>query len=537
MNRPPDSPDFALGHRITRRTCLRTFATGLVASPLVAFAGQTPSQLQEPESPFEPRLHLKLRDSVSGDAHPFFHKGEWHLFFLGDRFEVHRATSRNLLDWTLAEPIHLDRLQRADISPYYVLGIVRDEATDRFRTWYGRRGTMVCQESQDLTHWTRADTRYDISPQTRYAQQRDPYVLWNEDESQWWCVMTSRIAGESEGKDGAIAFASSSDLRDWQPRGDLLFPGNIGAPEVPQLAKLFGRWYLFASLLSPRRVGPASYWIGESSSGPWSTPSPPTLDGEDLAAMNYGFDGQRWIGIGWIPQHDLETHGKDTWGGHFGLARELFPLENGRLGVRLPDELYDALFGAIKQDLAGLQFDSTGAWQRAGQRVIATQSATLRLPESHPQLALTTTFERREGSFGIRWLRPDQEIADEGVRPRLAPRLASDPSIDCVELLLADDRWVFRARVQEGKSSRVIELSSIATRTDLQASVEHSCQLVIEQDIAEAFLDGDRSLAARLPVAWDSFQLELFTQPAPNSQAVDLELIAFELRELKRRTG
>ena len=533
MNRQPDSPDFARGHRITRRTCLSTLAIGLVTSPLAAYAGHPPSHLEKPESPFEPRLHLRLRNSVSGDAHPFFHEGEWHLFFLGDRFEVHRATSRNLLDWNLAEPIHLDRQQGADISPYYVLGIVRDEATDRFRTWYGRRGAMVCQESQDLTHWTRADTRYDIPPQARYAQQRDPYVLWNEDESQWWCVMTSKVAGEPEGKDGAIAFASSTDLRDWQPRGDLFFPGNIGAPEVPQLIKLSGRWYLFASLLSPRRVGPASYWIGESSSGPWSTPSPPTLDGEDLAAMNYGFDGQRWIGVGWIPQHDLETHGKDTWGGHFGLARELFPLENGRLGVRLPDELRDSLFGSIKQDLADLELDSTGAWQRAGRRVIATQSATLRLPESHQHLALNTTFERREGSFGIRWLRSDQAITDEGVRPRLG----SDPFIDRVELVLIDGRWVFRAQVQEGESSRVIELSSIAARTDSQTPVEHSCQLVIQQDIAESFLDGDRSLAARLPVAWDSFHLELFTLPAPDSQAVDLELTALELRQLNRRTG
>ncbi len=473
------------------------------------------------DSPFEPRLHLRPKSFVAGDAHPFFHDGLWHLFFLGDRFEVHRALSTDLLHWRLDDPIHVDREQGAEIAPYFVLGIVRDERAGCFRTWYGRRGTMVAQESDDLKHWRRSEASYDIAPQSRYAQQRDPYVMWNSDEACWWCVMTCKVAGMPDEISGAVAFASSVDLRDWTPRGDLYHPGNVGAPEVPQLEKIGDRWYLFASFLSPRRVGPTSVLIAERCTGPWTSPDPPTLDGEDLAAMNWGTDGRRRIGIGWIPDHDLETHGRDTWGGAFGLPRELVTLDDGRLGTTLPDEIAAAIVGETLDEPSASEAQLPTGWHREGSSIVATREGAIATSHRARAGIVDVGFAHRRGTIELRWIDASERIV--------------------LTLAYAERRWLFRARREVEGAARMIELASLGEGTFLGHSkddrsggdgVPRRCRIVFERDIAEAFIDGRRSLAARLPHDLDDCRVEVVADDAADGAAIDLRIDSFVLRRL-----
>lgn len=468
------------------------------------------------DSPFEPRLHLRPRSFVAGDAHPFFHDGQWHLFFLGDRFEVHRALSDDLLHWHLDDPIHVDREQGAEIAPYFVLGIVRDERAGLFRTWYGRRGTMVAQESDDLKHWRRSDSHYDIAPQARYAQQRDPYVMWNPDEGCWWCVMTSKVAGMPDEKSGAVAFASSADLSDWTPRGDLYHPGTIGAPEVPQIEKIGDRWYLFASFLSPRRVGPTSVLIADRCTGPWTAPDPPNLDGEDLAAMNWGTDGHRRIGIGWIPDHDLETHGRDTWGGAFGLPRELVTMADGRLGTTLPDEIARAIIGETLDEPTAFQTELPNGWMRESESIVAKQSGSITTTERVRAGVVELSSTLRAGASIVRWIDESERVA--------------------LELKHAGRRWTFRGRREVDGMSRLVDLAStnvgVAVAGSDDVADERRCRIVFERDIAEAFIGASRSLAARLPQDLESCRIEIVAEETTDGAEIDLRIDSFVLRRL-----
>jgi beta-fructofuranosidase len=224
-----------------------------------AAAGEKPTQTATPPAVPATRklLHFKPEKTVAGDAHPFYHQGTCYLYYLDEKFNSRLVTSTNHLHWIAREIAHTPPGGDHPYSlPYFVLGVWYDEKDGLFRTYHGGpNNIMIGNVSQDLLHWDYAPKDTVVWSQERYRMQRDPYVFWNEDEQKYWVVMTCEVSGAPTTQSGAICYASSPDLTNWEKRGDLLYPATNASIECPQMFKLGQRWYLFGSIYGNGHVG------------------------------------------------------------------------------------------------------------------------------------------------------------------------------------------------------------------------------------------------------------------------------------------
>jgi sucrose-6-phosphate hydrolase SacC (GH32 family) len=170
-----------------------------------------------------------------------------------------------------------------------------------------------------------------------YQRRRDPFIFWIPEMKQYGCVMTTWMKGRPKETCGAVSLATSPDLMHWKDHGPILDPGTIGEPECPQMFQLGARWYLLASIYD-RAVGQPVYWSSTSPFGPWKNEPDGALDGKDLCAAQIAFNGETPVLFGWIPLTPAKP-GKQPWGGHLALPREVHALPDGRLGTRLPAKL------------------------------------------------------------------------------------------------------------------------------------------------------------------------------------------------------
>jgi sucrose-6-phosphate hydrolase SacC (GH32 family) len=394
-------------------------------------------------------LHFKPRDHALGDVHPFFQQGECYLYYLKPgKYESALARSKDWLHWTETAITH-DATQPEDwMSPYFVLGVFRDSSANLFRSFYGHaQGRMASSVSNELLHWSCAPKKFHIPAADYYQRRRDPFVFWIPELKQYGCVMTTWMKGRPRETCGAVSLATSPDLKQWQDHGPILDPGTIGEPECPQMFQLGGRWYLLASIYD-RAVGQPVYWTSTSPLGPWNNEPTGQLDGKDLCAAQIAFDGDTPILFGWIPLEPARP-GKQTWGGHLALPREVYALPDGNLGTRLPDKL--------KEPFERLPWQSqSGAWSRLAAEFRLT------MPEGPREARVT--------------------IAPLGaiVFRREALRLV-DAAGECWSEL----------------------------RVNLQADQPMHVRVFIEDEIVEVFVQDRYSLVARLPVAQGMVRLSL----------------------------
>lgn len=311
---------------------------------LVALAGFALSSIVAAEPP--PTFHFKPGDHALGDVHPFFKDGECFLYSLKPgEYDSVLARSKDWLHWTETPITHAPVSKDDWFSPYFVLGVFRDEAAGVYRSFYGHaKGRMVSSVSTNLIDWSCAPKGFSVPPGDFYERRRDPFVFWIPERKECGCVMTTWMKGRSKETGGAISLATSPDLQHWTDHGPIIDPGNIGEPECPQMFKLGAHWYLLASIYD-RAVGKPVYWRSDSPTGPWKSTPDGQLDGKDLCAAQIAFDGDIPLLFGWIPLTPAQP-GKQHWGGHLALPREVYALPDGLLGTRLPRKLattFDAL--------------------------------------------------------------------------------------------------------------------------------------------------------------------------------------------------
>lgn len=287
-------------------------------------------------------MHFKPRDHALGDVHPFFREGECFLYYLKPgKHESALARSRDWLHWT-ESPLTHDPVNPEDMaSPYFVLGVFLDPASNVFRSFYGHsKGRMASSVSSNLLHWSCAPKEFSVPPADYYERRRDPFVFWIPEMKQYGCVMTARMKGRPKEKGGAICLATSEDLRHWRDHGPIIDPGDIGEPECPQMFRLGRRWHVLASIYD-RAVGRPVYWTSGNPLGPWDPTPAGALDGKDLCGAQVAFEGDLPLLFGWIPLTPAQP-GKQHWGGHLALPREVHSLADGKLATRLPAKLTSA---------------------------------------------------------------------------------------------------------------------------------------------------------------------------------------------------
>ena len=418
----------------------------------------------EPALPSPAGIHFKPADHALGDVHPFFDEGVCHLYYLKPGgFAVALARSRDLLHWEEVRLVHVEPAPAGQMQPYYVLGVVRDPRAQAYRSYYGHaRGRMVSSVSTNLIDWACAAEAHSIPPAEGYVRRRDPFVFWNEDDKRYWCVMTTQMAGLPKPKAGAVTYATSADFTRWENCGVLLHPGNIDEPECPQMFRLGGRWSLLASIYD-RAVGRPSYWVSDKATGPWKGQPAGVLDGEDLCAAQVAWDGARWVMLGWIPL-TISKLGRQPWGGHLALPREVHVLPDGTLGTRLHGQVGKSI---------------------RGKALLPPLESELRLDEKANRRSFV--LPPNDGRLDIELLlKPAQDCAQTGV---VLDASATDEGV-AVTIDFAHQCLLIRGPGAEVWSDLPITAP---------AGQPLSLRIIAEGDIVEAFLMDRYSLAARVP--------------------------------------
>lgn len=291
----------------------------------------------------ELRLHFKPDDHALGDVHPFFHGGECFLYYLKPgKYDSMLVRSRDSLHWTPQPLTHAPATAEDWMSPYFVLGVLRDESAGLFRSFHGHaKGRMVSQASRDMIHWECAPRAFHVPSSDYYERRRDPFVFWIPEQKCYGCVMTTWIKGRAKPSGGGISLATSPDLQNWTDHGIVLDLGNQDEPECPQMFQIGTRWYLLTSIYQSRSVGGPVYYTANRPVGPWTFGG--KLDGKDLCAAQCARDAKnRLMLYGWMPLTPA-TAEKQTWGGHLALAREIHALPDGSLATRLSPDIAQTL--------------------------------------------------------------------------------------------------------------------------------------------------------------------------------------------------
>ncbi len=440
-------------------------------------------RLKMPESlPSPSDLIHHMSSPRTGDMHPFYHDGTWYVYYLiPDSFQARLVTSTDLLTWREV-PLTFTDPTNPDASPYFVLNVFNDPLNNVFRTYHGWSGNrMISNASTNLTEWS-PSPEFTVPSQMIFNSQRDPYVFWNEDEAAYWCIMTCKVSGKLAGSNGAVGFASSPDLRTWQGRGKLFYPGNIGEPEVPQQFKLGDQWYLLASILG-QNVGKPSYWVSDMATGPWAAQTPDSLDGAHVRAANVGFAPDRILLFGWIPLTE------NTWGGHIAFPREVYALADGRLGTRLAAEIGTSVRGEKLFPAPQVRSIPTpaAAWSLDG------QSAAFDGSESYGQVEFTPLSGANLPGDASRFDLEFDVLLD---RARLAgARLDSSDGTVGTDIIL--DRADLRLHIKD-KTGGASDDAALGPLPEAWFSGVHHFRVIVEGNIVELFVDDTYSLAARL---------------------------------------
>lgn len=500
------------------------------------------------------RLHYRPDGGFIGDVHPVFYQGKYYLPHLTANrsrsllFVSQLLVSEDLIHWT-PEPIEVtgffvkesgvtgerswrsiplpkkpetgeeDAFQRqmretlegivGDTVPrFWLVTVMQDPISGKLFAFYPYHGIRMLT-SDDMRSWE----LYFHNPvltgdMNRFSEFRDPFVFWNPLYEEYWMVLTTSIAGEEPRYAGAISYARSKDLTDWEFGGILYHPGNAGSPECPEMFELDGRWYLLAGFKTlADTVGPTEYVVSDSPTGPFRRMPVSLLAGTDHIVGNTLFDGERRIVMGWIPTYaGDEALRRPEWGGDLALPREVYAGEDGVLYTRLPKE-----FEQIRGDALYTRGDGAPD-RRSGQ--VETSDGVVVVPPGAPygRAALPGTYGRFDLKMTVTL---DESALAAGII------LRGDSGKPGLELAidLRTQQLVVR---RHGSGAPALAWQPI----DVKPHEAMTLRVIVEEDILEAFLDDRFSLAARLPERIDNHALEIFAEGGAEVSDIDVRSIS-----------
>ncbi len=298
------------------------------------------------------------RGAAAGDTMPFYHDGQWHLFFsqppVGAWEYVERARvstaylrSDDGVHWEIMPDAygpgeHGD----CDGDGIWTGSVIEHEGVFHFfYTGYNRESASpqsICKTASiELSHWEKSAANPLITPDPRWYETvdwRDPYVYRDEQAGCFKMLISARLKDGPQFRRGCVAVATSYDLENWEVGPPLASSMLTHYPECPELFQLGDWWYLVESRYSERMQ--TVYRVAPTPDGPWESRKLDTLDGRRFYAAKSASDGERRMSFAWIPfrkHHDPKQHW--VWGGELGSPRELIALADGTLTCRLPPEV------------------------------------------------------------------------------------------------------------------------------------------------------------------------------------------------------
>lgn len=446
-------------------------------------------------------LHFRPKQWHIGDVHPFYHDGKTYVYYL-----IPNGTLR--CDACFTNPDHV-------VCKHGSVAVTQDyiqweeypleRAVLNVLPW--EKGFLSCYasgvvcKSQDLLHWE-DEKSYNCQPDAIYfpGGSRDHSVFYDSDMDALRDTATTYHTNEhngcGKGMDCGILISTPLQEQPCQQRMLLHFPNpdrtlfECLEPECSQMIRMNNRWVLLSSLArqSIHWVGAPSFWIGKPNATideqDWNTIHPVQLDGEDLCAAQMCKRGENWLIFGWIP---LNYCGQE-WGGDLNLPREVYMMEDGRLGSRLDPAYAQQIQGELNVEEICVQGDA--------------------------DYGVVSYAEKRRRNFGVH---AHFSAAAEGVQGIV---LDKDNGITA-EL----DRASRELRIVSRGDGRESFVFSKLTLDDGVDGIPLYIHALYDEDIIEVFVDDRYALCARVNVRCRESKCGIFAPEA--EQLIDMSTYAF----------
>ena len=333
-------------------------------------------------------------------------------------------------------------------------------------------------------------------PQFEDIDFRDPYVFFNEAESQYWMLVATRLRDGPYWSRGCIALLTSTDLDVWTMEPQPLYsPNDMFCPECPELFNLpgTGKWYLVYSRFHAPNAGTV-YRVADSPRGPFRIPrdgSQGRLDGRRWYASKScpkAGDPDKRVYFGWLGDY-VDEQGKWLWGGDLGVPRQVSADIQGHLRIEIVPELQQSILQA-SNPLSGvpakLSLNCIGA--------TGTEFPSLTKEMARDDMLLSFDVKTSSAhSFGLVF---QADVTGKGHRLCITPNPGGD--MFTVTLLTdfppLDDFWADQYKLHLPRPVDGPEL----VRHDF-VSLERGISVLLRGQLVEVFCGG-RSMSFRLPV-------------------------------------
>jgi beta-fructofuranosidase len=444
----------------------------------------------------------------TGDAIPFWHNNEYHLFHLStprdslgttvlrrSYMSQQHVVSRDLVHWKeLPTALKPGGKGSCDEDGCWTGSLIERKGV--FYLFYAaydhdsRNPQTVClARSTDLIHFEKHEGNPLATP-GHFLEQidyRDPYVFWNEDENKYWMLIAARYAsGGPFHRRGVIVYRTSDDLEKWSEDRPLYLPWSTVCPECPEMFKMGDYWYLVFSHFSENAK--TTYRISKSYKGPWRIPDLPGFEGRRCYALKSLFDGKRRVQWGTIYQRvGLNNKSDWTYAGDMGIPRIVSNEPNGSLVCSCAPEIVESFGKRIDYAFMPRMGDWTA--KKGLYKVDSTSSFAYGFFEEESENAVLLkaklTLEEGNGAFGLlikstEELSPSWELVFEPVRSRvcisrypwpLDPHWATlNPNIDIPLMEVDGPKTIERPiRIEKGKG---IECKVFVDGSCVEAFVE-----------------------------------------------------------------
>jgi beta-fructofuranosidase len=313
------------------------------------------------------KLYYQPQGFWFGDCMPFGKDGKFYLYHQRDNRE--KGPLRNPFSWDLSitsdfityedKGTAIPRGEDDAQDQYIFAGSVFEDAKGLFHAFYtgynenyhalGKASQVLMHAtSGDLLKWEKTNDRLTFVPQEGYDKNdwRDPYVLWDDENKQYLLILGARQIQEKKVLNGCNVCFISEDLQNWKFKGPFYAPNVYTMHEMPDLFRIGQWWYLIISEYSDRNK--IVYRMSKSINGPWITPEDDAFDGRAYYAGRTFKLGNQRILFGWIPTKENDNDlGNFQWGGTF-MPHEVLQRQDGTLGVKIPDTVWNAFKAAEK---------------------------------------------------------------------------------------------------------------------------------------------------------------------------------------------
>ena len=306
------------------------------------------------------KLYYQFPGPWFGDCMPFGHGDKFYLY--------HQRDTRK--PGPFGEPFGWDLATTSDFVHYEDKGVAIPRGTDEeqdqfifagsvfeaegqyhiFYTGYNRDYPALGKPSQVLMHaysddlvtWHKTQDALTFTPQEGYDPDdwRDPWVIRDEENDQYLLILGARLQGPKTRQTGRTVKFTSKDLKNWKFEGDFWAPDLYTMHEMPDLFKIGDWWYHIVTEYSDRSK--MVYRMSKSLEGPWIAPKDDAFDGRSYyAGRTFELNGQRIL-FGWVATKDQDDDDNNfIWAGTF-MAHEVYQREDGTLGVRIPETVWNA---------------------------------------------------------------------------------------------------------------------------------------------------------------------------------------------------